>query len=67
MSDSIRRAAWTLVDNLEHGVAYPYARAPGDEPWHRTRASLHLAIQSTRIDAMSDERLAYRTRLGLKL
>jgi hypothetical protein len=39
----------------------------GDEDWPRTRASLQLAMQHARIDAMSDETLTRRVSLGFKL
>ncbi len=66
--DDTARAAYALVDNVAHGVAYPYARPPLlDHDWPRTRGSLQIAMQHSRIDAMPLAVLAMRTRLGIKL
>lgn len=60
-------AAWSIVDAILAGWFSPYSVAPGTEDWPRTRASLQLALQHSRIDALSDDQLAMRVRLGWKL
>lgn len=60
-------AAWSLVDAISAGWSPPYAVVPDNKDWPRTRASLQLAMQHSRIDALSDDQFAARVRLGWKL
>lgn len=63
--NSAALAAWSLVDAIRAGWSPSYAHTRGD--WPRTRASMQLALQHSRIDEMPDTALADRVRLGLKL